>query len=233
MIEFWAVVGKMIVDPEFHQEVFEAARYREKFDNLLELRALLRKEHRLNLGRWEVMKINEIATERVEKGPRGEHNKVPVMIPEEDSAILDVRAGWMSACPDLEDRRDLYAVVGLACMDSEFRRQVHVACDHAGSPNLTPLARLLTDPLGDTPFFDLGFDDLAAINDFFRRPEVMTAQAEFHETNWVQPHLEPCNAGFTAVPGTQFQYVSETNLRIYLKKDAGTRQNLQTAGAIM
>ena len=233
MREFWAVVGKLLVDEAFYETLFPLCGFRRSFEDLDGLRQYLLKELELGFGRWEVMKLNTIATERVQG-----NSLVEVLSPSQESAIAGVRAGWVGPAPSLGDQFNLCSVIGLAGMDLTFRTALHDA-SRKDPADIVALRTLLETPAGDTPIFRLPDSDLIILNGFMRSlfDGEVAALEIFHRTNWVQPYEKPCDGGATKtvviemVGGVKkevtkkYDYFSQNGLNLLLMEQSPDTKN--------
>jgi hypothetical protein len=197
MREFWAVVGKILVDANFHNnKLFPLCGYKKKFEDLDDLRRYLIKDLQLGFSRWEIMRLNAIVTERVNS-----NNIVKVDLTNPDDSIRGVQAGWDTndTPPDLKAQFDFCSVIGLSSMDIAFREGLHDASRKGHPEDIAALKKFLEESQGDTPVFKLSDDDLKILNKLLR--SLVDSMKEmlkvFHFTNWVQPDENPCDGGVT------------------------------------
>lgn len=209
-MEVWGVIGRAILDEEFHAQLFAAASQGRRFEELTQLRDLLRKQLRLNMSRWEIMVTHRILTER----------HIDVTLPAQpigsagtDPEVTAIRHGFTGPTPVFFDDFHLCAVVGLASMDSTFRTSLHTASDPDPAIGVQRLDELLRNPPQESPIFNLlSEQNLVNLNSFLRAEKMMELFERFHITRWVQPSVFPCNGGYTDTPGAIYRFFSQAGL---------------------
>ena len=207
MIEFCAAVGRVCLDPGFHKELFDEAIKGREFQELDSLRALL-KSRRVRLNRGDVMELHRLlTTDRIIPPPTaGGQTQKTLYTSENQNPVLNA---IHAIAPDrrIQFPRDLElcAVVGLCCVDDQFREAFHTA-SNPSSNETANLRRLLVDGEGDSPGFYLEESDLQFLNQIIRSGSdgMMRALADFQEKEWVQPvvhrHFGACRPGYTRKP---------------------------------
>lgn len=126
MIEFWAVLGRTCFDEVFHGGLFPTTDSTANFQQLTALRDFLVLQN-LRLGRWEVMNINRIYSQRWD-GTR----KIIFRLLADDATLSSLRQAAAAAIGGtlslpFPDKQEFCAVSGLACIDTEFRTNLYAA----------------------------------------------------------------------------------------------------------
>jgi hypothetical protein len=200
MMETWAVIGRILLDKAFHEDLFAASYRKQFFEDLNDSRKILRIDNHLNLGRWEIMVIHRSVTEM------NDNTGDPILFdsPADDQAVLAVRAGWTATPPAFPKDRVLCAVVGLSAMDFTFRNNLYSHTDP--DPQKTgPLNDFLThpgNPGAESPTFELKKLQLINLNRFMRYTDpqgitMVDLLRDYHIQRWVQPGDYPCDGGYT------------------------------------
>lgn len=234
MRELWATLGRVCIDDAFHRAIFPKAKFGEKFKNLDDLRAFIRKApNNLMLGRWEIMTINRILTERVTYKQDGSVDKI-VEIPDvnSDDLVLKIRDGFKGTF-NFPDDLLFCSVIGLASVDKPFRILLHGA-SKATAGDTAALQSLLKTPAQDTPSFSVSAAEFVVLNTFLRSAsnDMINRLEAFHSGRWVQG--QPCEGGFTeSMDEADFEYISQTRLLVLAARNPDFWTTLKEAGAII
>lgn len=212
MIEFLAVLGRMVVEDGFHQAVhgksIPGARHLSEVKDLHEM--LLNERYRLS--RLEVGEVNRVVSTQ-----RGINAILPITLPGDDSILLNLRSGWPSGdFPSLAGLNELASAVGLCCMDTQFK----VAVIQAAALGGTDLETFLVTGTSTTmPKFDLTSTEVAAISTWIQNAVVQAALVDFEAARWEQPK----SATLSCSPSCTFKeyaFVNEAKLGLKVQIDA-------------
>jgi hypothetical protein len=228
MMESWAIAGRICLDPAMHERLFHAAQAGRYFNDLDELRRILRVELRMNVSRWEVMLIHRFLTER---NLDITLNPMPIASPEEDREITAIRANWAGPTPWFPDDYHLCAAIGLACMDVVFRVDLFNASDPGEPGDVRRLDRFLRNPGKESPVFSLNQQHLLWLNDFLRREGTIRNLEAFHMTRWVQPQDFACDGGYSKMEAAPFFVVPQGTLVRVLQQRPEVATVLRECGA--
>jgi hypothetical protein len=229
MIEFWATVGCACFDATFHQDIFTRTDPTASFQQLTQLRSFLASKA-LRLGRWEVMSLNRIFTQRWD-GTR----KIFFRTIAEDQSLNNIRAAAGATSMPLPDRTEICGVVGLACIDTAFRTSIRTAST-IDPDDIGALDVLLRKLNGASPKFRLQDAELAIINRLIRgsSDQMTTHMQIFEQERWVQPLVMTmfggCDAGHTE---KRYEHISQQDLAIFLSNKPDLLQQLRAERAII
>jgi hypothetical protein len=230
MMEVWGILGRVFLDPGFHDQLFTGAKRGWRFEELVEFRSIIRKQLRLNLSRWEVMVVHRSITER----HQGLTLPVdPVGSAGSDPEIIEIRRRWGGPVPVFFGDFDLCAVVGLASVDITFRRDLYEASDSSPDVGIQKLHSLLTNPPKESPTFDrLSEQNFFNLNAFLRSEGIIEFLERFHVSRWVQPNTFPCDGGYTDTPNARYQFFSQPDLVKLVQTNPEIREALLAARAL-
>ena len=184
MLEFWAVMGRMCLDPEFHQQLFERADHTAPFEDLEKLSVFLRIDNRLTLGRGEIVSINRIVSGNHSGGDFQPHASFA-----DDREVAAIREGLKLRPLSFPEDLAFCAAFGLAGVDRAFRAFV------VGSASSERLLQELARPALDHPMLALTAAEAEEVRAMVRtKEEELTI---FHQANWIIPEQVACDGGFS------------------------------------
>jgi hypothetical protein len=204
MFDFWSVMGRMCLDPDFHHQLFERADHTLPFEDLEPLSAFLRVENRLVLGRGDVVNISRIVS--------GNHAGIdfePHPTVADDLEVAAIREGLELRPLVFPEDQNFCAAFGLACVDRGFRELV------VGSASFDALRLELERPTLDHPRIPLTRAEAEKLRDLVKEREAQLAA--FHQANWIIPEYIACDAGFSL--NANFLAVSQPDTIALLMKN--------------
>src|SRR5436305_3297053 len=210
MMELWTVIGRILLDKSFHEEIFQVAKPLAFFEDLKDLRKVLRIKYHRALSRWEIMIINEYLTQN----NIDISNPVILSKPDDDKAVGPIRNGWKGGSLSFPDDAQLCAVVGLCSMDIEYRKELYAVTNPTSTKMLESF---LTNLAAETPIFALSALQLINLNNFMRYTDssgltMVELLYDYHIQKWIQPLVYPCNGGYTETLGTNYVYFAQSAL---------------------
>jgi hypothetical protein len=210
-----------VVDEEFHRALFGHTVFEGKFEDLKALQKFLCKDHKLRLSRREVCIINQLVKERYFSFP----DIYEIVEVEHDVRVFAIRGIWchsMSFPGDIE----LCALIGLACLDTNFRESLFK--ESSSDPKkLETLKKLVEDP-ARSPAFRVGLGELTLVNELIRAEGMVDNLANLRQEFWVPPD-NTCETGYTQhFPEQQKPYIYVSETRLLVRQDL--LRTLQDAG---
>lgn len=188
MTEYWAVIGRMMIDHPFHQQLIANYRHNEQdTSKLTNLFSLLARTYGLRLSLWELGDINRILTQL--KAAEDEIQDVNLR------PSNQVKLHWNSAKAAADPQKvldgkdsfegrilEMWAVLGLASMDQRFAQRV--VGPKGGKTRKEHLrAELQVPPVFRIPDSE-EFDTLVIFCDI---PQIADVLDQLHDINWVVP----------------------------------------------
>jgi len=216
MMEVWCLMGLAITNRDFHRRIFAAAQDGDDFEEIRAFRRILRVEMRLNLSRWEIMVLHRSITER-----NIDINTLPQKInsADGDPDIIPLRDAWGGPIPRFPEEFQLCAVIGLAAMDVNFRRDLINQSDPDPNVGEARLELFLESPPGESPVFNLRREQRIDLNDFLQTQNISELLENVHETRWVQPLRYPCNGGYSETDAIYQFFPQPALIRLFDKND--------------
>lgn len=206
MIELWAAVGRFVVDKDFHEKLFNLAKFNKPFEDLIDLQKFLCGTLKLRLSRLEVCVINQMVKERYRKSVKWEEIKSIT----DDKVLLDLRSAWSFQGLSFPEDIEVCAMIGLACVDMNFR--VYLLNASSEDPKkLEKLKKLVQNP-DLSPAFRVGSGELALVNQFIRADKMLARLSAFRNEKWVPENH--CITGFTQHLEGQEPYIYISEMRI-------------------
>lgn len=194
-MDFWAVIGRVCSDASFHKEVFDrtGSVFPEDYYALESLKNFLCDEG-FRLSREDVLMVNQIVKLAEVKG------NVQIASPAKDAVITDVQTLYASAAPagligwTLEEKVELWGVLGLACIDETFADDLQVSVKDDISHNATDkTTRMLVNgdrTVGESPRFRLKQNlQIPVVISIFSAPvpKIKALLLGFDMKKWEQP----------------------------------------------
>lgn len=217
MFDFWSVLGRMCLDPDFHSQLFERADHTLPFEDLEPLSAFLRVEHRLVLGRGDIVNVSRIVS--------GNHAGIdfqPHPTLADDLEVAAIREGLALRPLVFPEDQSFCAAVGLACVDRGFRELV------VKSASFDALRLELERATLDHPRISLTRAEAEDLRELVRSREAQLGA--FHQANWIIPEYVACDAGFSL--NANFLAVSQTDTIALLMRSPKSFDDLFQARVI-
>lgn len=197
MKELWSVLGGVVTRPDLHSDLLTLALKGSTYEKLGDFCTYLWKLG-YGLGRWEIMTLRLVLTE-YHDDPTGPTKQIYRV--EDDEIVQSLQKIWnvdLQLPTPEDDEFSLLAVIGLALIDTAYRKALFAACDPTGT-NLTGLKRVISDDPTKGPIFTLRDEQMISLNRFLvAEKALITSDLEvFHTFKWVQPARNSCPVGFS------------------------------------
>jgi hypothetical protein len=206
VFEFWAVIGRMCLDPDFHKELYDRSDPHDPSEDLTKLQTFLCVQEELPLGRWELGEIN-----RVVSGNYGGKSFTPHEGADDDQQVRDIRAGLTLTPLPFAENLSFCAAFGLTCVDFAFRKIV------AGSSSDDEVRRQLSVASETHPKM------LLTPGEVHRLREVAIQKlgqiSTFHSANWIIPERTACSGGYSITAPVPYFHTPQTDLIALVRND--------------
>lgn len=214
-MEYWSIIGRACIDPEFREKVVERAKPKEQdVAELVELWELLCNDYYFRITRWELGDINRVFS--VLKMAQDENPPPPSTITKERSPALHETVGaihqhWDKAMITRQTPgrtgdgyKELCSLIGACCMDGQVRQRY---LDAAATANTDGGAAILAETKRAPKFF-LNSADHDVLHRFFNGSEIAAHLKTIHDATWIRPRRagEPgtaCAGGTTPKPANE------------------------------
>ncbi|HEY0781158.1 MAG TPA: hypothetical protein VGE98_01785 [Thermoanaerobaculia bacterium] len=225
MLQFGAVIGRICLDVAFHQQVFAVAKLDTPFEDMPDLRKILRIDNALDLGREDIMEVARVLRESFPGA-----NRVVLTKVDNDDAVAKVRTNlpiaqfpFVDQLGERPENVQFCGAFGLTCVDRLFRLLV------LGEKTGADLKAKLEKP---TDFHPKILLSLTQANDLMNLVQTRPAQiAALHEAKWIVPEKIACSAGYS--PDATTLYASQTGLINHLFKSPQDLDALRASGALL
>ncbi len=228
MIECTAVLGRMVIDRSFHRALFALADDTKEYKDLGDLDAFLNETHQLRLCRWEVMRVNILASQEILYIVDANNVVIEKRLQQfkeakDDGIVNKMQDAWealnSSMVIDFKNREhvEFCAALGLACIDRVFSLNLVAASD----PDPSKTDNLQTFLTTKNPRFGPPAD-LKPMNQFLQVAAVVSDMEAFHAERWVQPD-NPCDLGYTHDIVRRYHFLSQTEIELLLEQSAPVR----------
>lgn len=220
MLQFCAVIGRICLDIDFDKDVFTAAKPKAPFEDLTDLRRILRVDNGLDLSREDVLEINRTLTENFP-----DENSSPVGAFDQDVFVNFVRENLPKQSfpfPNHPENVQFCGAFGLACVDRLFRELVDRTATGAD------LQRELAVPTDLHPKIDLTVDQANQLLQLVNTKE--QRMAAFHQAKWIVPERIACSAGYS--PDATMLYASQAAIISYLFRHKDALDALAEGGVV-
>ena len=206
MFEFWAVIGRMCLDPDFHHDLYDRSDPHDPSENLSKLQTFLCIEQDLPLGRWELGEIN-----RVVSGNYGGRSYTPHAGADDDQQVRDIRAGLEHVPLPFPGSLNFCAAFGLTCVDFAFRRLI------AGSGSDEEVRRELSTATAAHPRMPLTPEEVERLRGIVHQK--LGQIATFHSANWIIPEQTACTGGYSISLPVPYFHTPQTDLIALVRED--------------
>ena len=206
VFEFWAVIGRMCLDPDFHEALYDRSDPHDPSENLTKLQTFLCVEEELPLGRWELGEIN-----RVVSGNYGGKSFTPHKGVDDDQQVRDIRAGLELTPLSFPQDLNFCAAFGLTCVDFAFRGLV------AGEGSDDDVRRELAVASETHPKMLLTPGEVERLREVAHKK--LGQISTFHSANWIIPERTACSGGYSITVPIPYFHTPQTDLIALVRND--------------